>query len=102
MHPVSQNLPKQIDQAMGNRVVDAVKADNDNELLNALLDLDLLPIKQPFVTYMKKDRGSVRCNLGTVQQIASELRGYDMEQLWRMCSAPKETNRQLGPMLAIV
>ena len=98
MYPASQNLPRQIDQAMWNRVADAARADNDSELLNALLDPDLFPIRHPFVAYMRKDGGSVRRNPRTVQQIASELRGYDMEQLWRMCSAPKETNRQIGPM----
>lgn len=98
VYPVSRNPPRQIDQAMWNRVVDAVTADNDNKLLNALLDLDLFPIKHPFVAYMKRDRGSVTRNPIIVQQIASELREYGTEQLWRMCSAPKETNRQIGPM----
>lgn len=98
VYPVTPNPPRRIDPVRWERVTDALDTSNDNRLLGTLLDFDLFPIKHPFIAYMKKDRESVRRNPATVKRIASELRAYGHNQLQKMCSAPKETNRQIGPM----
>lgn len=100
VYPVTPNPPRSIDPVRWEQVTNALDTSNDNTLLGALLDFDLFPIKHPFIAYMKKDRASVRRNPETVKRIASELRSHNHTQLRRMCSAPKETNRQIGPMFS--
>lgn len=98
VYPMIQNQPRSIDPATWEKAARALDTGNDSTLLVALLDMKLFPIKHPFVAYMKKDRESIRRNPVTVRRIAAELRGYGKEQIRRMCSAPKEKNRQIGPM----
>ena len=47
---------------------------------------------------MKRDKGSLKRNPRTVNRIANQIMQMDLGELYKRCSEPKETNRQIGPM----
>lgn len=74
------------------------EAKDNLALVNALLKLELFPIKDSFVAYIKKDRSSIKRNPRTINRIANQIMQLDLGELYKRCSEPKETNRQIGPM----
>ena len=98
IYPIMPNIQRSLDYRTWSRVEKAFSSNDDRALIGALLDLKLFPIKHPFVAYMRRDRTSIQRNPQTVKRITSELRGHGLDALKGMCSAPKEQNRQIGPM----
>lgn len=71
----------------------------DNEaLLKGLLKLNLFPIKDSYVAYLKRDVASIQRNPKTINRICGRLYEMGLEKLFERCSEPKETNRQIGPL----
>lgn len=73
-------------------------AKNNEALLRELLKLDLFPIKDSYVAYLKRDPTAISRNPETVNRICGRLYEMSLEEIFRMCSSPKETNRQIGPL----
>jgi len=72
---------------------------NDNvSLINQLLKLNLFPIKDSYVAYLKRDPDAVLRNLGTINRLCGRLYEMGLEKIFEKCSEPKETNRQIGPL----
>lgn len=67
-------------------------------LINELLKLDLFPIKDSYVAYLKRDKSAIERNPKTVNRICGRIYEMGLEKLYERCSEPKETNRQIGPM----
>jgi Tsp45I type II restriction enzyme len=67
-------------------------------LLATLLSLDLFPIKDSYVAYLKRGRGAIDRNPATVARLCGRLHEMGIAEIYRRCSEPKETNRQLGPL----
>ncbi len=88
---------RDIDQAVWTRV-EASFNERDNVLLiQNLLDLDLFPIKDSYVAFLKRDRGAIRRNPKTVNRLAGRVYELGLDKLYERCAEPKETNRQMGP-----
>jgi len=62
------------------------------------LKLDLFPIKDSYIAYLKRDKTSIDRNPRTVNRICGRLYELGLDKLYERCSEPKETNRQIGPM----
>lgn len=73
------------------------KKDNIN-LVKNLLKLDLFPIKDSYIAYLRRDRTAFERNPNTVNRIAGRIYELGIDKLYQRCSEPKETNRQIGPM----
>lgn len=71
--------------------------DNVN-LLKFLLNLNLFPIKDSYVAYLKRDKKSLYRNPKTVNRLCGRLYGMGLDKIYKKCSEPKETNRQIGPL----
>jgi len=76
----------------------AFKNKDAKQLLKSLLNLELFPIKDSYVAYLKRDEGAIDRNPKTVQRLSSALFGMELSEIYEKCSQPKETNRQIGPM----
>jgi len=77
------------------------KAFNDKDkikLLKLLLSLDLFPIKDSYVAYLKRDPTAISRNPATVDRLYGRLLELGLDEIWKRCSEPKETNRQIGPL----
>ncbi|MFI3297121.1 MAG: restriction endonuclease [bacterium] len=71
--------------------------DNAN-LIKNLLELDLFPIKDSYIAYLKRDNEAIIRNPNTINRIAGRLYELGLNKIFENCSEPKETNRQIGPM----
>ena len=76
----------------------AYNSTDNHALILSLLDLEIFPIKDSYVAYLKRDRSALARNPKTVNRLAAEIREMDLCNLYEKCSQPKETNRQIGPM----
>ncbi len=98
VYPMSPNLRREIDNNKWNKI-QACFNDKDNvKLVKELLDLDLFPIKDSYVAYLKRDRTSISRNPETVNRLAGNLYEMGLDTIFEKCTEPKETNRQIGPL----
>lgn len=67
-------------------------------LLENLLKLELFPIKDSYVAYLKRDKDAVKRNPETVNRLTGRLYDMGLKELFARSSEPKETNRQIGPL----
>lgn len=87
---INKSLWKEIEEAFNKR---------DNiDLLQNLLKLDLFPIKDSYVAYLKRDSSAIERNPETVNRLCGRLYEMGLKDIFSRCSEPKETNRQIGPL----
>jgi len=60
--------------------------------------LDLFPIKDSYIAYLKRDSSAIDRNPRTINRICGRIYELGLNKLYERCSEPKETNRQIGPM----
>ena len=73
------------------------KRDNAT-LLESLLKLNLFPIKDSYVAYLKRDKTALERNPATAARLSGRLYEMGLDTIFASCSEPKETNRQIGPL----
>ncbi len=76
----------------------AFKKRDNVTLLENLLQLDLFPIKDSYVAYLKRDKTALERNPATSARISGRLYEMGLDKIFTRCSEPKETNRQIGPL----
>jgi hypothetical protein len=86
-----------MNQDSWNKIEIAFGKRNNQELLNELLKLDLFPIKDSYIAYLKRDSSSLTRNPKTINRICGRLYEMGLDNIFEKCSEPKETNRQIGP-----
>src|SRR3989344_5315921 len=84
-----------VDQKKWKKIEKAYKSKDKIELLNLLLSLDLFPIKDSYVAYLKRDSSAIIRNPGTVDRLYGRLVELGLDKIWEKCAEPKETNRQI-------
>ncbi len=72
------------------------KRDN-TVLLEKLLKLNLFPIKDSYVAYLKRDKEALKRNPATTERLCGRLHEMGLDKIYERSSEPKETNRQIGP-----
>ncbi len=81
------------------KIIEESFNNKDNEkLVNELLKMELFPIKDSYIAYLKRDKSAVERNPKTINRIAGQLYEMGLNKIYEKCSEPKETNRQIGPM----
>jgi len=98
VYPTIPEGIREIDEEAWDKVTSAFHSQKNEELLRELLKLDLFPIKDSYVAYLKRDGTSIERNPRTVNRICGRLYELGLDKLYERCSEPKETNRQIGPM----
>ena len=88
---------RDIDEAKWESVENAFKAKKNKKLVKALLSLDLFPVKDSYVAYLRRDPSSLERNPETVNRLCGRFYELGLNQIFERCSEPKETNRQMGP-----
>lgn len=97
VYPTIPNGIRDIDKEIWGRVENAFSSQNNEALISSLLDLDLFPIKDSYVAYLRIDRSAISRNPKTINRLAGELYEMGLNRIFENCSKPKETNRQMGP-----
>lgn len=98
VYPISPNLRREISSQTWKNIEIAYNNRSNEELIRALLKLELFPIKDSYVAYLKRDPSSISRNPKTFNRIAGNLYDMGLDTVFEKCTEPKETNRQIGPM----
>ena len=98
IYPTIPEGIREIDGQIWEKVQTAFDARDNEGLLRTLISLDLFPIKDSYVAYLKRDHDAISRNPATVNRLCGRLYDMGIEEIYRRCSEPKETNRQLGPL----
>ncbi len=98
VYPITPNLRREIPTDKEKKIFSAFEKHNNVELIRELLSLDLFPIKDSYVAYLKRDKTAIERNPQTINRIAGNLYQMGYKEVIEKCTEPKETNRQIGPM----
>lgn len=85
---INEDLSKRIEEAFSKR--------ENIDLIKAILELDLFPIKDSYVAYLKRDKHAIERNPATVDRLCGRLYEMGLDKIFEHSSEPKETNRQMG------
>ena len=98
VYPTIPEGIREINQTTWNRIEHAFNENDNDILLKLLLKLDLFPIKDSYIAYLKRDPSSIDRNPQTVNRISGRLHEMGLTKIQERCTEPKETNRQIGPL----
>ncbi len=98
VYPTIPEGVREIDQEIWTEVEKAFNRKDNKSLIKKLLTLDLFPIKDSYVAYLKRDKTAIERNPRTINRISGRLYEMGLDKIFERCSEPKETNRQIGPM----
>lgn len=98
VYPILPNLRRNIDDQNWYEIKTNYDTRNNVNLIKALLKLELSPIKDSYIAYLRKDPSSIERNPQTINRIAGTIYSMTLENIYEKCTEPKESNRQIGPM----
>lgn len=98
IYPMSPNLRREISNDKWSTIEDAYNNRENERLIKELLNLELFPIKDSYVAYLKRDPSSIHRNPETINRLAGTLYELNLDDIFEKCTEPKETNRQIGPL----
>lgn len=98
VYPMSVNLRRELPEVTHDAIRTAFDTRNSAALLKALLQQEIFPIKDSYVAYLKRDSTSIERNPATVQRLVGMLYELGFDEIIDKTTAPKETNRQIGPL----
>ncbi|MEN6295273.1 MAG: restriction endonuclease [Chloroherpetonaceae bacterium] len=98
IYPTIPEGIREINEKVWAEVEKAFKNKNNGLLIRELLKIDLFPIKDSYIAYLKRDSSSIDRNPRTINRICGRIYEIGLDKLYERCSEPKETNRQIGPM----
>ena len=98
VYPTIPEDCREINKILWNQIEIAYNNRDSQRLIRNLLQLDLFPIKDSYVAYLKRDAGAIARNPETVNRLAGRVFEMGLNKLFEKCSEPKETNRQIGPL----
>jgi len=98
VYPTIPEGIRDIDDANWKDIEKAFNDKNNKELMKGLLDMELFPIKDSYVAYLKRDPSSIERNPETINRLCGRLYEMGLSTIFERCSEPKETNRQIGPL----
>ncbi|MDR1942215.1 MAG: hypothetical protein LBQ47_07795 [Endomicrobium sp.] len=98
VYPTIPDGIRDIDKNLWKNVEKSFKQKNNFELLKNLFKFDLFPIKDSYVAYLKRDLTALERNPETAARLSGRLYELGLNEIYKHCSEPKETNRQIGPL----
>ena len=98
VYPMAPNLRRIISDDKCNKIDNAFNERDNKQLVKELLKLELFPIKDSYVAYLKKDESAIERNPNTINRLAGILYEMGLKEIYKKCTEPKETNRQIGPL----
>lgn len=98
VYPLSPNLRREISTEKWDNIKQAFVLRENDKLIKNLLDLELFPIKDSYVAYLKRDPSAFERNPETINRLAGNLFELGLDKIYEKCTEPKETNRQIGPL----
>lgn len=101
VYPTIPDGIRTIDKEVWDKVENAYFKQDNILLIRELLELDLFPIKDSYIAYLKRDKNAINRNPKTINRICGRLYEMGIDNLYKKCSIPKETNDKLVLCLKI-
>ena len=98
VYPMSVNLRRELPSTIQGEIKSSFENREDNKLLQILLKQEIFPIKDSYVAYLKRDKSAIDRNPNTVERLTGILHEMGVDEILDKATAPKETNRQIGPL----
>ncbi len=98
VYPTIPDGIRDVDEDKWREVERAFTEHRNTDLLMALLRLSLFPVKDSYVSYLRRDPSAIERNPATVNRLAGRLFEMGLDAIHERCSEPKETNRKMGPL----
>ncbi|MCY4299592.1 MAG: hypothetical protein OXC61_09880 [Flavobacteriaceae bacterium] len=98
IYPTIPDGIRDIDKKKWGLVKQSFRKQDNLELIHHLLNLELFPIKDSYVAYLRGDREAIKRNPKTINRLCGRVYEMGLDKIYETCSEPKETNRQIGPM----
>ncbi|SOE53890.1 MULTISPECIES: restriction endonuclease [unclassified Fibrobacter] len=98
VYPVVHENVRKIDERIMYRVEMYFNERDNFNLIASLLDLDLFPVKDSYIPFLRKSKDAIRRNPQIINRICGDLYEMGFRELYKRCTEPKEANRQMGPM----
>lgn len=98
IYPTIPDGIRDINEHQWHHIEDSFNARDNISLITHLLHLDLFPIKDSYVAYLKRDPNAIQRNPNTINRLCGRLYDMGLDKIFEKCSEPKETNRQIGPL----
>jgi hypothetical protein len=97
VYPTIPEGIRDIDEALWHEIEAAFESRDNLTLLKSLLKLDLFPLKDSYVAYLRNDPSALDRNPATVSRLCGRIYEMGLSEVYKRSSEPKETNRQIGP-----
>jgi hypothetical protein len=98
VYPTIPDGIRETNDKVWNNIEKAFNCKCNISLINELLKLNLFPIKDSYIAYLRRDKSAIERNPKTINRICGRLYELGLNKIYERCSEPKETNRQIGPM----
>jgi len=99
VYPVTTALARALSSETKEELKDAFQKKDKLRLLETLLSLDKFPIKDPYVAFLRRNKGQfIEKNPQTVQRIANKILSMEFDEVIGGVEEPKEFNRQIGTL----
>jgi len=100
VYPTIPEGIRDINQQRWAEIEKAFQKQDNIELISTLLKLKKFPLKNSYVSFLRKDTASLLRNPQTVNRLAGSIYQLGLNKLYEKCTEPKETNTQMGPMFS--
>ncbi len=98
VYPIVHANVRKIDEKVMGRIQRYFNERDDYNFIRSLLELDLFPIKDSYIPYLRKSDIAIRKNPKIIRRICGDLYEMGYREIYKRCTEPKEANRQIGPM----
>jgi hypothetical protein len=99
IYPIQRGAARELNLVVLEKIKAACEKKDKVELIKTLLKgVDLFPIKDSFVAYLRRSPSALELNPKTTDRIGSLLLNMGFEAIIANSVEAKETNRQIGPM----
>ncbi|HPI21416.1 MAG TPA: restriction endonuclease, partial [Candidatus Kapabacteria bacterium] len=89
VYPTIPEGIREINNTIWKQVETYFNEQNNVELIKSLLSLNLFPIKDSYIAYLKRDKSSIERNPETINRICGRLYEMGIDNIFLKCSEPK-------------
>jgi hypothetical protein len=98
VYPTIPNGIRELNQDLWKEIENSFDKKDNTGLIENLLKLELFPIKDSYVAYLKRDKSSIERNPKTIDRLSGRIYEMGLDKVFEKATEPKETNRQIGPL----
>jgi hypothetical protein len=98
VYPIISNIRRNIDSILLNPFYEAYTAQDNEALVKTALKLDLFPIKDSYVAFLKRSPKAISLNPATIDRLSGEMYSLGWDRILLNITEPKEANRQMGSL----